>query len=68
MKKIYLIILASVMALFGLSSCHPIEEVEPEEKVGMEDGLVYISKSYAGATTNKSAASSVRAEAESAGS
>lgn len=57
MKKIYLIILASVMALFGLSSCHPIEVMEPEEEVGMEDGLVYISKSYAGATTNKNSLS-----------
>lgn len=57
MKTHFVIILASVMTLFGLSSCHPIEVVEPEEEVGMEDGLVYISKSYAGATTNKNSLS-----------
>ena len=48
MKKIYMIFLTTVMALLGISSCHPIEVVEPEEEVGMEDGLVYISKSFAG--------------------
>ena len=53
MKTHFVIIFTALMALFGLSSCHPIEEVEPEEKVGMEDGLVYISKSYAGAASRK---------------
>ena len=52
MKTHSVIIFIALTALFGLSSCHPIEVVEPEKEMGMADGLVYISKSYAGATPN----------------